>query len=88
MPEKQPPERKEKEGRMKEIRDKRKKVICQLMEDELYVPMKEKELAAFMQVKPEDRPEFSQILNELVLEECFTSQSGVNNTDETRRPLS
>ena len=53
---------------MKEIRDKRKKVICQLMEDELYVPMKEKELAAFMQVKPEDRPEFSQILNELVLE--------------------
>ena len=64
----QSPGRKEKEERMKEIRDKRKKVICQLMEDELYVPMNEKELAAFMQVKPEDRPEFSQILNELVLE--------------------
>ena len=38
------------------------------MEDELYVPMKEKELAAFMQVKPEERQEFGQILNELVLE--------------------
>ena len=48
----QSPGRKEKEERMKEIRDKRKKVIYQLMEDERYVPMKEKELAAFMQVKP------------------------------------
>ncbi len=57
---------------MKEINEKRKKVICQLMEDELYVPMKEKELALFMQVKPEERQAFSEILNELVIEGRLT----------------
>ena len=34
----------------KDIRDKRKKVICDLVADSLYVPMKEKELAVFLQV--------------------------------------
>ena len=29
-----------------EIREKRKKVICDLVKDDFYVPMKEKELAA------------------------------------------
>ena len=33
-----------------DIREKRKKVICDLVNDELYVPMKEKELAIFLQV--------------------------------------
>lgn len=51
-----------------EIRDKRKKVICDLVNDELYVPMKEKELAMFLQVSKEDREEFKQILNELLAE--------------------
>ncbi len=51
-----------------EIRDKRKNLIIQLMEDDYYVPMKEKELAAFMQVKPEERGELKEILKELVLE--------------------
>ncbi len=51
-----------------EIRDKRKKVICDLVNDELYVPMKEKELAMFLQVSKEDRVEFKQILNELLSE--------------------
>lgn len=46
--------------------ERRKKLICELVEDELYVPMKEKELAAFMQVKPEEREELKQILNELL----------------------
>ena len=32
-------------------RERRKKVICQLVEDSCYVPMKEKELAIFMQVR-------------------------------------
>ncbi len=48
--------------------DKRKKVICDLVEDEFYVPMKEKELAVFMQVEKEDRQEFKRILTELVAE--------------------
>ena len=33
-----------------EIREKRKKVICDLVKDDFYVPMKEKELAMFLQV--------------------------------------
>lgn len=56
-------------GRMsREIEEKRKKVICDLVADELYVPMKEKELAVLLQVKSEDRPELQRILEELVLE--------------------
>ena len=51
-----------------EIRDKRKKVICNLVNDELYVPMKEKELAMFLQVAKEDREEFKKILQELLSE--------------------
>lgn len=51
-----------------EIKDKRKKVICDLVNDELYVPMKEKELAMFLQVAKEDREEFRQILQELLAE--------------------
>lgn len=48
--------------------ERRKKLICELVEDELYVPMKEKELAIFMQVKPEERAELKQILDELLAE--------------------
>lgn len=51
-----------------EIRDKRKKVICDLVADELYVPMKEKELAMFLQVSKQDREEFRKILEELLAE--------------------
>ena len=48
-----------------EIREKRKKVICDLVKDDFYVPMKEKELAMFLQVAKEDREEFREILREL-----------------------
>lgn len=50
------------------IYEKRKKLICELVEDELYVPMKEKELAVFMQVKPEERADLKRILEELLME--------------------
>ena len=46
----------------------RKKLICELMEDQFYVPMKEKELAIFLQVAKEDREAFKQILDELLAE--------------------
>lgn len=46
----------------------RKKIICELVNDSIYVPMKEKELAAFMQVAKEDREEFRSILRELLEE--------------------
>ncbi len=48
--------------------EKRKKLICELVADEMYVPMKEKELAAFMQVSREDREAFRAVLQELLAE--------------------
>ena len=51
-----------------DIKEKRKKVICDLVADELYVPMKEKELAVFLQVSKQDRDEFKKILEELLAE--------------------
>ena len=51
-----------------EIKDRRKELIIRLMDDDYYVPMKEKELAAFMQVNPEERGELKEILKELVSE--------------------
>ncbi|MCI8800426.1 MAG: ribonuclease R [Lachnospiraceae bacterium] len=46
----------------------RKKVICDLVHDPIYVPMKEKELAMFLQVAKEDREEFRAVLRELLAE--------------------
>ena len=46
----------------------RKNMILNLMGNDLYVPMKEKELAVFVQVMPEDRPVLSSILKELLEE--------------------
>ncbi len=48
--------------------EKRKNLICELVNDKFYVPMKEKELAAFMQVRSEEREELKTILNELLME--------------------
>lgn len=48
--------------------DKRKKVILDLVQEEFYVPMKEKELAVMLQVKKEDRAELNRLLNELLAE--------------------
>lgn len=45
--------------------EKRKRVICDLMEDEFYVPMKEKELACFLQVSAAERAELKNVLAEL-----------------------
>lgn len=51
-----------------EIRQERKNRIGELVEADFYVPMKEKELADFMQVKAEERGELKEILEELVSE--------------------
>lgn len=48
--------------------EKRKKMICNLLDEEMYVPMKEKELAAFLQVAREDREEFKRVLESLLSE--------------------
>ena len=52
----------------RELFEKRKKLICELIQDDLYVPMKEKELAAFMQVSKADREEFRKVLDALLAE--------------------
>ena len=51
------------------IYDRRKKLICELVEDELYVPMKEKELAIMLQVAPEERANLKKALEELLAED-------------------
>ncbi|MBR1930150.1 MAG: ribonuclease R [Lachnospiraceae bacterium] len=51
-----------------ELRDKRKKVITDLVNDAFYVPMKEKELAVFLQVSKEEREEFRALLQELLVD--------------------
>lgn len=51
-----------------DLLEKRKKVICDLMEDEFYVPMKAKELAAFLQVPKEEKENFRKLLDELMAE--------------------
>lgn len=53
---------------MADLFTERKKLICELLKDPHYVPMKEKELAVFMQVKPEDREEFKRVLDSLLEE--------------------
>lgn len=52
--------------------ERRKKLLCDLMGEEKYLPMKEKELAVLMQVGPEDRPELHRLLRELVEERKIT----------------
>ena len=51
---------------MADLFKERQKKICELLDDPRYVPMKEKELAIFMQVAPEDRPELSRVLDSLL----------------------
>lgn len=46
----------------------RKEMLCELMEEESYIPMKEKELAVLLSVSPEDRQELHRLLQELVSE--------------------
>lgn len=44
----------------------RKQLLLNLMKEDLYVPMKEKELAIFLQVEKEDRPALKAVLEELL----------------------
>ena len=46
----------------------RKQTVYNLICDDMYVPMKIKELAIVLNVKKEDRPQLEQILSELMAE--------------------
>ncbi|MCM1569700.1 MAG: ribonuclease R [Roseburia sp.] len=52
----------------KALDEKRRQMILELVKDELYVPMKEKELAVLLQVARQERPEFHRLLQELTAE--------------------
>lgn len=56
----------------KESGDARKKVICDLVKDPLYVPMKEKEMAVLLGVTKENREELRGLLRELLAEGKLT----------------
>ncbi len=51
-----------------DIKDKRKKLILELFNDDLYSPMRRKELAMFMQVDEQTRPEFDSLIDEMLNE--------------------
>ena len=53
---------------MNDLFENRKKMIEELVHDEMYVPMKIKELAIFLNVSKEDRPELERVLNALLSE--------------------
>ena len=57
---------------MDELFEQRKKMIVELVHDELYVPMKIKELAIFLNVAKEDRHELERVLDSLVSEGKLT----------------
>ena len=48
--------------------EQRKNLICELVADEMYVPMKEKELAVFMQVSRDEREAFKAVSDMLLAE--------------------
>lgn len=48
--------------------EQRKKLICELVADDAYVPMKEKELAVLMQVPREERTALREVLQALLAE--------------------
>ncbi|MDE6405870.1 MAG: ribonuclease R, partial [Lachnospiraceae bacterium] len=66
--------------------EKRKNLICELVGDDQYVPMKEKELAAFMQMSPADREVFREALRILLSEGKIqlTKQGRYVKPDENR----
>ena len=41
----------------------RKRLLCELVEDPLYVPMKEKELAVFLQTAKEEREALKAVMD-------------------------
>ncbi len=57
-------------------REKQKQVVCDLVNDKIYVPMKEKELAMFLQVPKKDRDGFRVLLQELLAEGRLSLTAG------------
>lgn len=70
---------------MKKTFEEHRKLILELMHDQLYVPMKEKELAIILQVEPEDRAELKSVLNSLLEDGSITiSKRGKYSVQEVK----
>lgn len=52
----------------KELLEQRKNMICELVQDDMYVPMKLKELAVFLRVSKEERGDLEEVLSQLLEE--------------------
>lgn len=75
---------KQKEKKMQDF-EKRRKMICELLESSLYVPMKEKELAVFLQVKKEERQDLKEVLSSLIKDGLITmTQNGKYMKEEAK----
>lgn len=72
---------------MKKTFEEHRKIILDLLSDELYVPMKEKELAILLQVDPEDRPELKAVLNSLLEEGQITISKRGKYTKQEVKPI-
>lgn len=72
---------------MKKTFEEHRKIILDLLSDELYVPMKEKELAILLQVEPEDRPELKAVLNSLLEEGLITISKRGKYTKQEVKPI-
>lgn len=70
---------------MKKTFEEHRQLILELMHDQLYVPMKEKELAIILQVEPEDRAELKSVLNSLLEDGSITiSKRGKYSVQEVK----
>lgn len=56
----------------RKLLEERKKMICELVNNELYVPMKLKELAVFLQASKDERGDLQEVLDALVNEGKLT----------------
>ena len=72
---------------MKKSFEEHRQIILDLMNDELYVPMKEKELAIILQVEPEDRAELKAVLNSLLAEGLITISKRGKYTKQDVKPV-
>lgn len=66
----------------RKLADERKEMICRLMGEEQYVPMKLKELAVLLRVERDEREELRQLLEELLTEGKIT----VNSRGKYKKP--
>lgn len=71
---------------MDRVDEKKKKIVCDLFYDEIYVPMKFKELAMLLQIPKEKRDELRRILEELEAEgKIYLSKRGKYCRGEAQR---